>query len=151
MSWALHCACIPCLFQPRFMCSHCRLPPTPVALPARSHPLPPPGFRCYDRRHALKPLFALEKRVRTLACSPCAQRPVCSITPFFRPFPAPVFTKRLLNFGRAIRFVVELCQVKTLAGASSPEMVGAYNKLREVYRPSIDRDTNLEEVREPTT
>ncbi|CAM9291330.1 unnamed protein product [Scytosiphon promiscuus] len=44
------------------------------------------------------------------------------------------------------RFVIELCQVKALVGSSSAEMVGAFNKLREVYRASIDRDMNLEEL-----
>lgn len=42
--------------------------------------------------------------------------------------------------------MVELCQVKSLAGGASKEMVLAFNKLRETYRISTDRDQNLDEV-----
>lgn len=45
------------------------------------------------------------------------------------------------------RFVVELCQVRGLsAGAASEEMAMAFNKLREAYKMSTDRDHNLTEV-----
>eukprot|EP00752_Nemacystus_decipiens_P014330 g12749.t1 len=44
------------------------------------------------------------------------------------------------------RFVVELCQVRSLAGGASKEMVMAFNKLRETYRVSMDRDQNLDEL-----
>lgn len=46
----------------------------------------------------------------------------------------------------AVRFVLELCQVRSRAGAASKEMVLAFNKLRESYRASTDRDPNLDEV-----
>lgn len=42
--------------------------------------------------------------------------------------------------------MVELCQVKGLTGAASKEMVLTFNKLRETYRKSTDRDHNLDEV-----
>lgn len=41
---------------------------------------------------------------------------------------------------------MELCQVRSLAGGASKEMVVAFNKLRETYRISTDRDQNLDEV-----
>ncbi|CAM9373565.1 unnamed protein product [Pylaiella littoralis] len=45
------------------------------------------------------------------------------------------------------RFVVELCQVRGLsAGAASEEMAMAFNKLREAYKMSTDRDHNLTEL-----
>lgn len=44
-------------------------------------------------------------------------------------------------------FVVELCQVESLAGSPSQEMAAAFNKLREVYRASLERDVNLDDVR----
>lgn len=42
--------------------------------------------------------------------------------------------------------MVELCQVRSLSGGASKEMVMAFNKLRETYRISTDRDQNLDEV-----
>ncbi|CAM9200608.1 unnamed protein product [Ectocarpus sp. 12 AP-2014] len=44
------------------------------------------------------------------------------------------------------RFVVELCQVKSLAGSPSQEMAAAFNKLREVYRASLERDVHLDDL-----
>lgn len=44
--------------------------------------------------------------------------------------------------------MVELCQVRSLAGGASKEMVLAFNKLRETYRIATDRDQNLDEVTE---
>lgn len=43
--------------------------------------------------------------------------------------------------------MLELCQVRgSLAGGASEEMVTVFNKLRETYRISVDRDQNLDEV-----
>ena len=49
-------------------------------------------------------------------------------------------------FVSLVRFVVELCQVRSLAGAPSQEMVLAFGKLREGYQASLDRDSHLEDV-----
>lgn len=54
---------------------------------------------------------------------------------------------RTTEIRRAARFVLELCQVRSsLLGEAPKEMVLAFNKLREAYRISTDRDRNLEEV-----
>ncbi|CAM9914998.1 unnamed protein product [Ascophyllum nodosum] len=44
------------------------------------------------------------------------------------------------------RFVIELCQVRHLAGTPSRDMVLAFDKLREVYGPSLDRDPHLDDI-----
>lgn len=48
-----------------------------------------------------------------------------------------------------VRFVVELCQIGSLAGGPSQEIVSAFGKLREGYQASLDRDSQLEEVTPP--